>query len=102
MFLLQIPSAFGVPMETIDPDRIQLACYETLRQSAPIGSALETLITVMSDSYPFPTNLDRDVPDRSLTPTSSKQLLLNALEQSWDKARFKQALEDYRWRRSTT
>jgi len=100
--LLQISSAFGVPMETIDPDRIQLACYETLRQSAPIGSALETLITVMSDSYPFPTNLDRDVPDRSLTPTSSKQLLLNALEQGWDKARFKQALEDYRWRRSTT
>ena len=97
--LLQISSAFGIPMEAVDRDRIQLACYEILRKSTPVGSALETLATVMSDSYPFPTNLDRDVPGSSLAPTSSKQLLLNALEKGWEMSRFKHSLEDYRWRR---
>ena len=97
--LLQISSPFGIPMETIDHDRVQLACYDALQKSPPHGNALETLITVMSDSYPFPTNLDRDVPDGNLTPASSKQLLLRALEQDWDKAKFEKALEDYRWRR---
>jgi ectoine hydroxylase-related dioxygenase (phytanoyl-CoA dioxygenase family) len=97
--LLQISTPFGVTMESIDHDRIQLACYGALQHSTLEPGALETLATVMSDSYPFPTNLDRDVPDRSLTPTSSKQILLNALESGWDRARFEQALEDYRWRR---
>jgi len=97
--LLQISSPFGIPMETIDHDRVQLTCYEALQKSPPQGNALETLATVISDSYPFPTNLDRDVPGSSLAPTSSKQLLLNALEKGWEKSRFKHALEDYRWRR---
>ncbi len=97
--LLQISSAFGIPMEIIDHDRLQLACYDVLRASPPQGSALQTLATVMSDSYPFPTNLDRDVPDSNLTPTSSRQLLLRALDQGWDKAQYENALEDYRWRR---
>jgi ectoine hydroxylase-related dioxygenase (phytanoyl-CoA dioxygenase family) len=97
--LLQISSPFGIPMETVGHDRIQLACYDALKASTLQVGALETLSTVISDGYPFPTNLDRDVPDSSLTPTSSKQLLLRALDQGWDKAQFEQALEDYRWRR---
>lgn len=100
--LFQISSPFGIPMETIDHDRVQLACYDTLQASPPSGNALETLATVMSDSYPFPTNLDRDVPDSSLTPTSSKQLLLRALDQGLDKAEYKKLLKDYRWRRRSS
>ena len=99
--LFQISSPFGIAMETIDHDRIQLACYDALQASPPSGSALETLATVMSDSYPFPTNLDRDVPDSSLTPTNSKQLLLRALDQGLDKAEYQKLLQDYRWRRSS-
>ena len=97
--LLQISSPFGIAMETVDHDRIQLACYDALLKSPPQGEALETLTTVISDSYPFPTNLDRDVPDNSLTPTSSKQLLLKALDQKLDKAKYNKMLQDYRWRR---
>ena len=74
--LLQISSPFGVPMETIDHDRIQLACYKTLQHCALEPAALETLATVMSDSYPFPTNLDRDVPDRSLNPPAASNYCL--------------------------
>jgi len=97
--LLQVSSPFGIPMEIIDHGRIQLACYDILMASRPDGRALDTLATVMSDSYPFPTNLDRDVPDGSITPTSSKQLFLRALDQGWGKTQFEQALDDYRWRR---
>ena len=97
--LLQISSPFGIPMEAIGHDRIQLACYDALQASQLTGKSLETLSTVMSDSYPFPTNLDRDVPDNSLTPTSSRQLILRALDEGWSKAKYQQALEDYRWRR---
>ncbi len=97
--LLQISSPFGIPMESVDHDRIQLACYDALQTSRPEGSALETLVTVMSDSYAFPTNLDRDVPDSTLTPTSGKQLLLRGLDEGWDKVKYQQALKDYRWRR---
>ncbi len=99
--LLQISSPFGIAMETVDHDRIQLACYDALQKSPPQGEALETLATAISDSYPFPTNLDRDVPDNSLTPTSSKQLLLKALDQKLDKAEYNKMLQDYRWRRSS-
>ncbi|MCP3689019.1 MAG: phytanoyl-CoA dioxygenase, partial [Gammaproteobacteria bacterium] len=97
--LLQISSAFGRPMEALDHARMQLASFDVLkaRQLDPAG--LETIATVLSDNYPFPTNLDRDAPVDSLTPTSGKQLLLKALQQDWNKIQLEQALKDYRWRR---
>ncbi len=99
--LLQISSPFGIPMEMINHERIQLICFETLRLLTLDESALDTLATVMSDSYPFPTNLDRDTPDSSLTPTSSKQLLIQALNEGMEKSQLAQLLESYRWRRQT-
>jgi len=99
--LLQVSSPLGVPMEMINHDRIQLACYEAVKLSTLTGDALDTLLTVISDSYPFPTNLDRDIPEESMTPTSSKQLFQRALEQGLDKTKYKDMLADYRWRRST-
>lgn len=99
--LLQISSPFGVPMEMIDHSRIQLACYDLLTTTELSGDSLETLLTVVSDSYPFPTNLDRDIPKDSLTPASSKELLIKALDQSLNKNQFKECLTDYHWRRKT-
>lgn len=98
--LLQISSAFGKPMEVIDHDRIQLACYEQLKLSTFEGEAFDTLLTIMSDSYPFPTNLDRDVPDKSLTPVSSRELLQSAMVKRLEKTQYEALLADYRWRRS--
>lgn len=100
--LLQISSAFGKAMEMIDHDRIQLACYESLKTISLSDDALDTLLTIMSESYPFPSNLDRDIPKESLTPQSSKQLIEEALEQNLDKKQFEEMLTDYRWRRSTS
>lgn len=99
--LLQVSSPLGIPMEMVNRDRIQLACYQALKLSAPTGEAMDTLMTVISDSYPFPTNLDRDAPDKSMTPTSSKQLLQRALDQGLEKTQYEEMLADYRWRRST-
>ena len=99
--LLQISSPFGKPMEMIDHDRIQLACYEALNSKTPTDDDLDTLLTIMSDSYPFPTNLDRDAPESNLTPVSSKELLLKALDQGLEKTQYEETLKDYRWRRTT-
>ena len=100
--LLQISSPFGKAMEMIDHDRIQLACYELLKRSTASRDELDSLLTIISDSYPFPTNLDRDAPENSLTPLSSKELLIKALEQKIEKTEYKKMLKDYRWRRSTS
>ncbi len=97
--LLQISSAFGKPMEALDHGRMQLACFDAMKARRLDAAALDTLVTVLSDNYPFPTNLDRDAPVDSMTPTSGKQLLRNALQQDWSKIQLEQALEDYRWRR---
>ena len=100
--LLQVSSPFGVSMEKIDHDRIQIACFDTLSATTPKGDELDTLLTIMSDSYPFPTNLDRDAPEDSLTPTSSKQLLQRALNEKLNRTQYEALLKDYRWRRSTS
>ncbi len=99
--LLQISSSFGIPMEMVDHDRIQLACIDALQKVQLSWEECHTITTVMSDSYPFPTNLDRDTPVASLTPTSSRLILLQALDQGWEKPLLKEKLNDYRWRRST-
>lgn len=99
--LLQISSPFGVPMEKIDYDRIQLACFDAISSATPQGAELDTLLTIMSDSYPFPTDLDRDIPETSLSPTSSKQLLHQALVDGINKTQYQNLLEDYNWRRKT-
>ncbi len=97
--LLQISSAFGKPMEVLDHSRMQLACFDAIKAQKFDAAALDTLATVLSSNYPFPTNLDRDAPVENMTPTSGKQLLLKALQQDWSKKQLEQALQDYRWRR---
>ncbi len=99
--LLQVSSPFGIPMEMVDRDRIQLACYQALVASEPSGNAKDTLMTIISDSYPFPTNLDQETPGENMTPISSKQLLEKALEQKLDKQKYEEILTDYRRRRSS-
>jgi len=73
--LLQISSPFGKAMEMINHDRIQLACYESLKTSSLAEDSFDTLLTIISDCYPFPTNLDRDTPQNSLTPWCLKTIV---------------------------
>lgn len=101
--LLQISSPFGKAMEVIDYDRIQSSCFEFLTGASNTldDSEWDTLMTIMSDSYPFPTNLDRDIPLDALTPTSNKALLMEAIEKGLNHNEYKEILADYHWRRSS-
>ena len=65
--LVQVSSAFGRAMETIDRKRISLAIYDALvkvSNTEPGWTNFKTanVVASASEGYPFPTNLDRDSP----------------------------------------
>ena len=88
--LLQISSAFGRAMESVDRARICAAVYpaccgcRTRRRSNAVAATAE--------GYAFPTNLDRDAPVDGLTPPSQADLVRQALAEGWDKGKFEKAL----------
>ena len=80
--LLQISSAMGRAMETMDRLRMSLAVYPALldRQAAGAGAAaMLNAATAAADGYAFPTNLDHDPPLDGLTPPSHLDILREAL-----------------------
>jgi ectoine hydroxylase-related dioxygenase (phytanoyl-CoA dioxygenase family) len=80
--LLQISSAFGRAMETIDRERVSLAIYPALRAAADAGmtaAALANVVAAGAEGYPFPTNLDRAQPIGGMAPPSQAELLAQAL-----------------------
>ena len=99
--LLQISSAFGKAMESIDQQRMQLACYEQLRQSQLSAEELSAAVTALSDSYPFSSNMDRDPPTASLRPVSGRDLLIQALAEQWSLDHFSDALQALNWRKAS-
>lgn len=85
--LLQVSSAFGVPMETLDYDAISQRIYPTLLSRVQAGemaeSALANVIATAAQGYSFPTNLDTDPPVGGLAPQTGQQLLAQALREGW-------------------
>jgi len=94
--LLQISSAFGKPMETVNRLRLLQAIYPALRrrhQQGTLGEAgLAALVAAAADGYSFPTNLDSDPPIGGLAPQTQQQLLRQALQEDWDTPQFTQRL----------
>ena len=89
--LLQISSAFGRALSTVDSERVAAAVYPTLRARRAAGSdqrSLRNVVAVAAEGYPYPTNLDHDRPVGSLNPESQAQLLWRALEHDWDEGTF--------------
>ncbi len=88
--LLQVSSAFGRAMGTVDTGRVATALYPTLRARRAAGASdidLRNVVAAAAEGYPFPTNLDRDRPVGALVPESQAQLVWRALEDDWDEAR---------------
>jgi ectoine hydroxylase-related dioxygenase (phytanoyl-CoA dioxygenase family) len=80
--LLQVNSAFGRAMESIDRLRMTNAVYPELLKAKVAGfsgTALANAIASCSEGYAFPTNLDRDQPVGRLTPESQAELVQAAL-----------------------
>ncbi|NUR64242.1 MAG: phytanoyl-CoA dioxygenase [Streptomyces sp.] len=84
--LLQVSSAFGRAMETVDRETMANAVYPVLLRRATEGASEEWLANVIAASaegYPFPTNLDSDPPVDGLAPPSQADLVRRALSERW-------------------
>jgi ectoine hydroxylase-related dioxygenase (phytanoyl-CoA dioxygenase family) len=94
--LLQISSAFGKPMESIDRDAMMLAVYplllKGLEDDEMDSAGVESVISHTADGYSFPTNLDTDPPLNGLAPQTGQQLMAQALEERWPLQRFSEAV----------
>jgi ectoine hydroxylase-related dioxygenase (phytanoyl-CoA dioxygenase family) len=100
--LLQVSSAFGRAMETVDTVAVSTAVLPVLRRWKAAGAdtrQLSNVITAASEGYPFPTNLDLDQPVGSLAPQSQADLLRQAVDEDWETARLVEALHSHEARR---
>ncbi|WP_232660808.1 phytanoyl-CoA dioxygenase family protein [Pseudonocardia sp. TRM90224] len=95
--LLQVSSAFGRAMESVDRERICAAIFPALR-SHP---APDAAIAASSEGYAFPTNLDRDPPVDGLAPPTQADLIRRALAEGWDDPKFRAELAAHTDRRRT-
>ena len=75
--LLQVSSAFGRAMETVNRTRMVKSLYPVLQ--AAVGLNLENVIAASAEGYPFPTNLDRNPPIGGNAPKTQADCLRAAL-----------------------
>jgi len=82
--LLQVSSAFGRAMESVDRTRMSAALYPALRAMLAEGrisaDRAADAVAACAEGYAFPTNLDRDPPLGGLAPPSQQALMLAALK----------------------
>ncbi|MFE7930938.1 phytanoyl-CoA dioxygenase family protein [Streptomyces sp. NPDC057456] len=84
--LLQVSSAFGRAMETVDREAVVNAVYPVLleRRARGVGEEwLEHVVAASAEGYPFPTNLDSDPPVDGLAPPAQADLVRRALHEEW-------------------
>lgn len=93
--LLQISSAFGVPMEEVNHEQILKLLYPHLKNSALTPERLNTAINVAARGYSFPTNLDTDPPLGGMVPQTQQALVREAIQQGWSAERFNQKLDEH-------
>ncbi|NNE80965.1 MAG: phytanoyl-CoA dioxygenase [Silicimonas sp.] len=82
--LLQIGSAFGRSIETVNRSEMSKAVYPALAECAGnmlTKQEISNVIAASAEGYAFPTNLDRDPPVGGLIPLSQAELMEKALAQ---------------------
>ena len=87
--LLQISSAFGRAMETVDRQRVVEAVYPALLAAKGAGlpeRGIANAVAASAEGYAFPTNLDRDQPIGGMAPPSQADLVREALARGTDAA----------------
>jgi ectoine hydroxylase-related dioxygenase (phytanoyl-CoA dioxygenase family) len=89
--LLQVSSAFGRAMETVNRTRMVRALYPVLRATS--GLNLENVIAATAEGYPFPTNLDSNPPVGGMAPKTQADYLRQALSEGQSEAEFFLSLE---------
>jgi ectoine hydroxylase-related dioxygenase (phytanoyl-CoA dioxygenase family) len=86
--LLQVSSAFGKTMESIDSMTIVEKCWNGLLakyESEGMTAEVKSFVHAVAEGYPFPLNLDRRTPaPGGMTPESEQDVLLRGLNQRSD------------------
>ena len=102
--LVQISSAFGRPMETVNRTKIVEKVYPILLEKVEQGVLSDRLIqdtvAAMADGYSFPTNLDSDPPIGGNVPVTAQQLVHEALGAKRPLTDLMQSLAAYAERRT--
>jgi ectoine hydroxylase-related dioxygenase (phytanoyl-CoA dioxygenase family) len=86
--LLQVSSAFGKPMESIDALPLIEATWDLLKgRFAREGESagVRAYVAAVAEGYPFPTNLDRRPPaPGGMAPECEQELLMRGLREGWN------------------
>ena len=80
--LLQVSSAMGRAMESVDRARVVRHVYPALLAAAEAGmppARLAAALACAAEGYPFPTNLERDEPVEGMAPPSQSEIVAAAL-----------------------
>lgn len=109
--LLQISSAFGKTMETVEALPILEACWDEIvalyaavqhhgRREEEEEEQLQVLLAAICEVYPFPTNMDNNPPrPGGLTPVGELDVVMAALAEGWSKERMVEEVKGL-WMRS--
>lgn len=86
--LLQISSAFGKTMESIDTVTVIEKCWssvlELYREREGLTGDVDAILKAIAQGYPFPTNLDRRPPETGgMAPESQLDVLRKAVQGHW-------------------
>ena len=102
--LLQVSSAFGRAMETVDRSKVVRAVYPVLRARQAAGvdaAAIANAVAASAEGYPFPTNLDLDANVGGLTPLSQAEIVTQALADDVEPDALAETLDAYDRRHRT-
>ena len=101
--LVQISSAFGRPMETVNRytmiEQVYPILLERIKQGAISSRTIQDTIAAVADGYSFPTNLDSDPPIDGNVPVTAQQMMHRALQEHWPLKQLKGELDLYAQRR---
>lgn len=92
--LLQISSAFGRALGTVDRESICASIYPELLELSAEGRVedVRRVIASSAEGYAFPTNLDRDQPIGGLNPETQAELLQRAVSERMAPEELQEAL----------
>ena len=103
--LLQVSSAFGRAMESVDRLKMSLRLYPALKDllagKAITAAEADNAIAACAEGYSFPTNLDRDPPKGGMAPKSQQDLMRQALKENWEPDVFVNEAQAQAWRKLT-
>jgi len=95
--LLQVSSAFGRAMETVNRDRMTRRLYPALLAMRADGTLTEEdtdrALAACAEGYAFPTDLDLDPPLGGLAPESPQAVARRALREGWSAERLEALLD---------